>query len=76
MKKVNDNCISCKKEIKFMKKPYENNYINGVDILCYPHYGSNHADLSAVTGRSNSLNVTPFQGVICDECYSKWKETE
>ena len=50
MKKVNDNCISCKKEIKFMKKPYENNYINGVDILCYPHYGSNHADLSAVTG--------------------------
>lgn len=72
MTKVNkDKCIVCGKKVEKMKKPYEDNYKGGVDILFYPHYGSKHQKHTLPKTSNGGLSVTPSWGVICDECYEK-----
>ena len=67
-------CLSCNKIIGCLKKPFSNNFKGAVDILLYPHYGSIHSLEIDVTGRQNSLNVTPTRAVICDGCYSDYQK--
>tara|TARA_B100000424_G_C22934244_1_gene497046 strand:- start:1045 stop:1275 length:231 start_codon:yes stop_codon:yes gene_type:complete len=72
MEKINDDkCIVCGKKVKKMKAPYEDNYIGGVDVLLYAHYGSKHTPHTFPKTSDMSLGVKPKWGVICDECYEK-----
>ena len=72
MKKINDDkCICCGKKVEKMEAPFEDNYIGGVDVLLYAHYGSKHAIHEFPRKQDHNIGIDPKWCVICDECYEK-----
>ena len=67
---TSDKCIVCDKKVKFLKEPFTTNYDKGVDILLYPHHGSEWVQHGVRHSRGN-LTVQPYWAVICDECFKE-----
>ena len=67
----NHKCIRCDKVVKTMKEPYAQNFKGAVDVLLYPHYGSEHTTgLDNLNRHNRNLTVNPFWSVLCDKCFT------